>query len=441
MRSFLTIGLKSGLRVAGAVLLPALALFALLGLGASGLHAAVAPGGHGLEHIVPLLGATNTLGNYNETFFAQEALIQLEKVLGMAGRIHRGYSTETKARGDTISIRRPATFTATDMPSTQSDLPTDSVSITLNKWKGVVFGLTDKDLSLTAPQIITDHIRPAAVAIADAVDQAAAALYLDVPWVLAQTGTPALADIAAVRKMMFDNKVPLRDPAMLHGMIDGTTELAYLTALSAAGQVRETQGPALREGSMGRLFGYDVWANQNCPTHTSGVGADATGAIDFGSGSTAVYAAGTTTIHVDGLTSGITIKTGDTFAITGDTQRYVLTANGANETTGDIDVTFAPPLKQAVDENTVVTFTLTGSAKSQNLYFHTNAFALATAPLSDMGGQLGAKIATISDPITNLSLRSRMWYNGDDAKVMVGLDILYGVKTLDPNLAVRHYDA
>jgi hypothetical protein len=33
-----------------------------------------------------------------------------------------------------------------------------------------------------------------------------------------------------------------------------------------------------------------------------------------------------------------------------------------------------------------------------------------------------------------------MWYDGNNAKVMVGLDILYGVKTLDANLAVRHYD-
>jgi hypothetical protein len=60
----------------------------------------------------------------------------------MAGRIHRGYSTATKAqiKGDTISIRRPASFTATDMPATDSDVPTESVNITLNKWKGVTFG-------------------------------------------------------------------------------------------------------------------------------------------------------------------------------------------------------------------------------------------------------------------------------------------------------------
>ena len=428
--------MRTTLKWAAVVLLPMLVLL-LIG---TPIH----PETVGSQFAFTLIGiglATNTLGNYNETFFAQEALIQLEKVLGMAGRVYRGYSPSTSARGDTISIRRPAVFTSTAMPATQSDMATESVSITLNKWEGVTFGLTDKDLSLSAPQIITDHIRPAAVAIADLVDQTLAALYIDIPWVVAQTATPVLADIAAVRKLMFDNKVPLSDKSKLHGMIDGATELQYLVALAAAGQQANTQDPSLREGSIGRLFGFDVWANQNTPTHTSGVATDATGAVDFGSGSTAVYAAGLKAMHIDALTDDATLLIGDTFAITGHTQRYVLTAIGAETGTGDMDIAFEPGLTAAVDENTVVTFTITGSAKSQNLFFHTNAFALASAPLSTMGDGLGAKMAVASDPITNLSLRSRLWYDGDNARVMVGLDFLYGVKTLDRNLAVRHYDA
>jgi len=379
---------------------------------------------------------TVTLGNYNETFFAQEALIQLEKVMGMAGRIFRGYSTESAARGDTIRIRRPASFTATDAPATASDVVTESVSITLDKWKEVKFALTDKDLSLSAPQIITDHIRPAAVALADKIDQDLASLYLDVPWVLAQTSTPVLADIAGLRKIMFDNKVPINEKGNLHYMIDGTTELAYLTALAASGMQPNQQDSSLREGSMGRLYGFDTWANQNTPTHTSGVAADATGAVDLGAG----YAAGLKAMHIDSITSGATLKKGDTFSIAGHTQRYVLTADGTNETSGDIDIAFEPGLTNAVVDDAVVTFTLNGAAKTQCLAFHRNAFALATAPLSDIGNQLGAKIAVVTDPITNISLRSRMYYVGGSSQVEVALDVLYGFKTLDRNLAVRHYD-
>lgn len=375
----------------------------------------------------------HTLGNYNETFFAQEALIQLEKVMGMAGRVYRGHSADSAARGDTIQIRRPASFTAADAPAAATDLATESVSITLNKWKEVKFALTDKDLSLTAPQIITDHIRPAAVALADQIDQDLASLYKDIPWVSAQTATPALSDIGAIRKIMFDNRVPLND-GMLNYMIDGATELAYLNALSASGMQPAQQDKSLREGSMGRLFGYDTWANQNTPTHTSGVAADATGTVD------GINAVGATSLLFSGVTAGMTWKAGDTFSLAGDNQRYVATADGTDADGSAASVSFSPPLKQATTATQVITWTLNGSAKAQNLAFHRNAFALATAPLSDLGNQLGAKIAVISDPITNISLRSRMYYVGASSRVEVALDVLYGFKTLDPNLAVRGYD-
>lgn len=378
---------------------------------------------------------SNVLGNYNETFFAQEALIQLEKVLGMAGRCHRGYSPESQSRGDTIQIRRPSSFVAGDAPAAAVDLNTESVSIVLNKWKEVKFKLTDKDLSLTAPEIITNHVRPAAVALADQIDQDMCALYKDIPWVSAQTATPVLADIAGLRKIMFDNKVPLNDKANLNYMIDGATEVEYLKALATAGQQAGAQDPALREGSMGRLFGYDVWANQNCPIHTSGAAADFTGTVD------GVNAIGVATLLFSAVTAGITWKTGDSFSIAGDAQRYVATADGTDADGAAASIAFAPPLKKATAGTEVITLTLTGAAKAQTIAFHRNAFALATAPLTNIGNALGARIAVVNDPITNISLRSRMFYLPDTSVVGVALDVLYGVKTLDPNLAVRGYDA
>lgn len=373
----------------------------------------------------------NVLGNYNETFFAQEALIQLEKALGMAGRVHRGYSPTPAARGDTIQIRRPSSFTATDAPATASDLATESVSITVNKWKEVKFKLTDKDLSLTAPEIISNHIRPAAVALADVIDQDLAALYKDIPWHSTFTATPVLADVTKIWKIMFDNKVPMNDDSVLSGMIDSTTKQAFQNAMSASGFIAGIQDKSIRDGSIGRISGYDVWANQNTPAHTSGVAADATGTVD------GVNAVGATSLLFSAVTAGITWKTGDSFSIAGDAQRYVATANGTDADGSAASISFAPALKQATAGTEVITLFLGGASKNQNLFFHKNAFALATAPLSTMGNGLGAQIATVSDPITNLSLRSRIFYLPDTSVVGVALDVLYGVKTLDPNLAVR----
>ena len=372
----------------------------------------------------------NTLGNYNETFFAQEALIQLEKVLGMAGRVYRDYNANPQVKGDTIQIRRPSSFTAADAPATASALATDSVSITLDKWKEVKFALTDKDLALTSDRIVSDHIRPAAVALADQIDQDMAALYKQVPWHQTLTATPVLADIAKIKKLMFDNKVP-RSDGKLHFMIGGAEEQAFLTALGASGMMPGQQDSALRDGSMGRLFGYDTWANQNAPSHTSGVAADAAGTVD------GVNAVGATTIVISAVTAGITVKTGDIVTITGDSQQYNVAADATDADGTAFSFTITPGLKKATAGAEVVTVFLGGASKTQNLAFHTNAFALATAPLSDIGNQLGAKIATISDPLTGISLRSRLFYIGDTSTVNVALDVLYGVKVLDPNLAVR----
>jgi hypothetical protein len=107
----------------------------------------------------------NNLGLYNPIFYAQEAILQLEKALGMAARVYRGYEEERKTfgRGDTISIKKPSTFTASDAPSVAQDVNTDKVDLTLNFWREVKFKLTDRELALSSEQIIADHIRPGCV--------------------------------------------------------------------------------------------------------------------------------------------------------------------------------------------------------------------------------------------------------------------------------------
>jgi hypothetical protein len=118
-----------------------------------------------------------------------------------------------------------------------------------------------------------------------------------------------------------------------------------------------------------------------------------------------------------------------------------MTADGTDADGAAASITFEPGLAVATAGAEVITITLQGAAKANCLAWHTNAFCLASAPLSELGNQLGAKIATVTDPITGLSLRSRMYYVGGSSQVEVALDVLFGVKTLNRNMAVRHYDA
>jgi len=378
---------------------------------------------------------SNTLGNYDPIFYAQEALIALNKALGMAGRVHRGYDPNPQQKGSVINITRPSVFEATDVNTgtggTTQELKPENVSITLNTWKEVKFGLTDKELTFTKEKIITDHITPAAYALADAIDLSLVGLYKKIPWKESISATPAVTDITGVRKALFNNRVPMND---LHFMVDGSVE-AGLLALSAfatadgAGQVGvDTQ---LR-GSLGTRYGFEFFANQNTPAHTSGTMADTEGALN------ADAEAGAVEIVIKSLTDTQTLKAGDIIKITGDAQQYVVT--GDKTISSATTVGIYPALAKKSLANAVVTVVLpsgTGATKNQCLAFHRHAFALAMAPLSDMGGRLGAQIATVADPVTNLSIRSRLWYEGNTSTVKVALDALWGVQVLNPNLAVR----
>lgn len=366
----------------------------------------------------------NTLGLYDPLFYAQEALIQLEKVLGMAAVVHRGYEKSPQEPGSTIKIRRPGTFTAQAMPiSTGADITPDTVTVTLDQWYGVVFALTDQELTYTGERIVNEHIRPAAYALADKIDVSLAALYKQVPWYMDTAST--IADFTNARKTMFDLKVPNGNRYM---MINGALENAYLQLATFHEADKSSDGGSTqREGFLGRKFGFDIWANQNVQSHTPG-------ALTGSPLINGAVAVGATTILMDAATLTGTVKAGDTFVVAGSTQRYAVAAD-ATAAGNAISITTTEPVREVLADNAAVTFRQ--STKAESLAFHRNAFALAMAPLSEMGNGRGADIASVSDPITNLALRSRMWYEGKEAKMYIGIDALWGVKTLDGQLAVR----
>ena len=374
----------------------------------------------------------NALGIYNPIFYAQEALIQLENALGMAGRVHRGIEQErgTAGKGDVINIRRPTSFSAADAPATATDLAPDTVALTLSYWREVKFALTDKELSISEDRIVEDHIRPAAVALADDIDIKLAALYKDIPWFEAAAAPIAVADFTNIHQTLFDNKVPQNDgkvALMLDGaMQNEALQLSAFTQQQGAGDAGVT---SQMRGSLGTKFGMEIFANENVQTHTKGT-ASVTAVLTNGT-----PALGATTVSLDAGSLTGTVVPGDSFVIAGNTQRYAITNTVTAGSTELVGVTFTPGLAAAPGDGASVTLTLVDG--TVGLAFHQNAFALAMAPLSEMGGELGARIATVNDPITNLALRSRLFYIGDSSKVVVALDVLYGVTTLDPNLGCR----
>lgn len=377
----------------------------------------------------------NVLGVYNPQFYANEALIALRKSLGMASRVHLGFDEERRSfnKGEVINIRRPSTFTVQDAPGTAEDVNTGTVQISLDYWREVKFKLSDKELAFTGERIINDHIAPAAYELGNDVDEKLSTLWEKVPHEVNKVGSPTAlvgTDIVDVRQTMFANKVPLHDMANMHLMIDGQAEAEFLKdSAFVQHQGAGLEGVATqRSGHLTNKYGFEIFANQNVQTSGT-VGTN----VDLDGLTTAAHSAGATNIAVDNFSSAGTFVVGDIVTIGG--VNYTITAD-VTMSSGAGTLQIFPALVAATTDNQAVTAQMR-VAGAQNLAFHRNAFALVTAPLSNIGGQLGAKIGVAQDPVSGLAVRSRMYYVGNSSEVHVALDVLYGFQELDGNLACR----
>jgi len=396
---------------------------------------------------------TNILGNYNPSFFANEALDQLFGSLGMAGRVYRDYDDERastgNSRGDVINIRRPGKFTAqthvAGTGTTAQAVEGQNVQITLDNHQEVKFELTDKELAYSGERIINEHIKPAAFALADKIDQDLHALGAKVGAKHVLTGSVTGRFITGPRKVLRAAGVPMNDGNIHYAVDTGMEEeLLNLNIFHQASTTGEgNNGEALMRGSLGERFGVETFVSQNADVAVSAIGSTATASDASGDEVGAVVAdtdVNTGTLAIDGLTDTQTVGVGDTFTIAGDSTKYIVTAGGTVASNA-VTVSMYPALRKSAAEDAVVTFdNLTATEEAahlRNLMFHTNAFALGFAPLPRTGDGRGAEIEVASDPFTGLSLRARMWYDGGLAKNMIALDALYGAQALDGNMAVR----
>lgn len=378
----------------------------------------------------------NVLSVYDPLFYASEAVILLYNSLGMARRVFRDYDKAPQQKGSVIQIRKPGTFTAQAAPSSAQDISASFVQVVLNNWFEVKFALTDKELSYTTDVIISEHITPAVYALANKIDADCFSLVNSIPWYVQGASPAAVGDLSALRRQMFINKVPEND-GNLHLAIDGV-QREQLTNLQAFSQFQGA-GPAGVEtqmkGTLGERYGFEIFADQNVPIITPG--SSSVTALKFnGGGSPATV--GQTSINVSAVSVTGTVAPGDSFTVAGDTQRYAITNSVTASANQYSAVTFLPAAKVAWADQAVLTLTQGVGTNVNNVAFHRNAFALAMAPLPEIGNELGAKIATSTEPFSGLSVRSRMFYVGDTSKVYVALDVLYGLTVLDPNLACRY---
>jgi hypothetical protein len=206
---------------------------------------------------------------------------------------------------------------------------------------------------------------------------------------------------------------------------------ANALALPAFSNFEQTGDIAVKiEGRMGRKFGLDWYYDQGVPTHTAGT--ITTGLI--AKAATAVAAGVKSFLATTAASTGAAaLVVGDIIAIAGHTTTYVLTA-AATQASAATDVSLAvePGLERALVGSEAITVK---ASHVVSLGFHRDAFAFATRPLADLLFKGGNEFMQMTDPQTGISLAievSRQYH-----QTVWELSILYGVKTIRRELAVR----
>ena len=195
---------------------------------------------------------------------AKEALRILREMAVMPRLVYRDYSKEFIAgRGDTISIRKPVNFDAkefTDQIEIQ-DITEEKITITLDKQRDISFNVTDKDLTLNITDFSERFLKPAMMAFLKKVDQDIIALEkFATSRISHASGDISPRDIVSLNKALNDSLAPMEDRNIVLGTQAQADLLNNELFVSAE---RVGNSDAMKNASLGRKFGFDIYTDQN----------------------------------------------------------------------------------------------------------------------------------------------------------------------------------
>ena len=394
----------------------------------------------------------NTL--LSPTAVTREALRVLHQKLNFVGSITREYD-ESFAKsgakiGDTLKVRLPNQYVVRSGPTLAAQDTTEtSVDLKVQTQKGVDLNFTSVDLTMTLDDFSDRVLEPAMSVLAANIESDAMSMYQDVSNQVNNQGLAAtFARVLQGRKILVDNLAPLGGRT---ANLNTQDNVDLVDGLKGLFNDRDAISKQYREGFMGRTAGFDFMENTLWPTHPRGA---ATGLY------TTSTLVGTLPISATPV-SAITVATGsgnmakgevftisgvfrvhpETKAATAILQQFVVTTATAGGA-GVIQISPAIVLAGALQNVTIPVTNATAAmvfagAASVNhgisMAYHKSAFAFATA---DMIMPRGVDFAA-REVFDGVSMRIVRQYDINNDKFPCRLDVLYGYKTLRPQLACR----
>ena len=354
---------------------------------------------------------------------ARQALPRLIENLVMPNLCYRDFSDTFSDLGDTIRVRKPSVLTAEEFDASQGvnyqDMKEGSVDVTLNKIATVDAKASAIETAVNIGDLNRIFIEPASVALAEKINADGLALHADV-FNTVDCSTKDLAALAAVRKAMNIAKIPTAGRVAVW---DPEADAAFTTIPAIVNAEKSGNTQALREGSIGRIFGLENYMAQGVQTVATGITAATAVKVN------GAVTAGAKQLAIDGTTLTGKLLAGEILYIGGKAYKVAEdTAAAATNAIATVKVTTELP---AIADNADVT--LLKRDYTANLAFNPMAFAYVTRPLINPDGQ---GVQSYVTSYNGISLRVTKGYDQKYKQSTYSMDVLYGYKCIYPELAV-----
>jgi len=377
------------------------------------------------------------------TAVTREALRVLHQKLNFVGTITRDYD-ESFARqgakiGDTLKIRLPNQYTVrTGSTLSAQDTTESSVDLRVQTQKGVDLNFTSADLTMALDDFSERILEPAMSVLAANIEADAMSMYKDVYNQVLGAGAATFMRVLQGRKILVDNLAPLNGRTC---NLNTQDNVDLVDALKGLFNDKTTISKQNREGYMGRTAGFDFMENTLWPAHVRGPSNGAfivNGAGQTGGALTVSTGAGVPVAGDIIQIAGVFRVHPETKQSTGLLQQFVVGTGAtltsfpispAIVTTGALQNVSGSPANAAV-------VTIAGTLNVPHgisMAYQKGAFAFATA---DMAMPNGVDFAS-REVFDGVSMRIVRQYDINSDKFPCRLDVLYGFKTIRPQLACR----
>ena len=381
----------------------------------------------------------------NNTLTTLLPLLLSRVLIALRGRsfmpklVHSDFDTELANQGDTISIKKIGTKTATavtpaQVPPAPASTTPSTVLLPMDQWYSSDFYITDKEVTQINAQadFIPVDLVESLECLVRKVNQDIFAEYTEVYEYVGTAGSNPFATntdlVPDAMARLNANNCPLSSRFVVTNFAAEAAGLK-LPALADASQAGDSR-PKI-EGSIGRKYGFDFFSDGDVPLHTAG----SLGAAALATTGGTVEPIGETSIAVTSAGgTGVALLHGDILTIAGDTQTYVLTANVTIAGGGAGVLVIQPPLKVATAGGEAITLK---ASHRVNLAFNKFGFGFANRQLRNpFAEQLGGKVSyTISDPVSGIALRMTVAHG--HMCVIWTIDILWGAVCMSPESCCR----